>query len=351
MTIRERRKEDHISLAVEMTEMQTSNGFEEVHLVPDSVTEINMEAVKLDTHFLGKRLGAPLLINAITGGTQQGAELNASMACMAAKYRLAMAVGSQQIVLDNSDAARTFHIARENNPDGIIIANVPAAAAPELALRAVGMLKADGLQLHFNTPQELAMREGERSFGGLLDNVRGIRDVCPVPLIAKEVGFGFSRESITRLHQAGIDIFDCSGRGGTNFIAIENRRQGMLTSDLNEWGLSSAASLAEAVDTGLPVMIISSGGMKGPLDAAKALAMGAHLVGLSGILLNILVKEGLESLDEYMERFIYSLRAVFLMSGAVDLAEMQKQPVIITGRTRDWLKARGINPEIWARQR
>lgn len=349
MSIRKRRKEEHLQLAVELARAETSNGFEEIHLVPDSIAGINMDIVSLETQFLGKEISAPLLINAITGGTGQGAQVNAALAALAAKYNLAMAVGSQLIGLEDPESAATFITAREHHPAGVVIANLPAMASPEQARQAVEMLGADGLQLHFNIPQELAMKEGERDFRGLLDNVSGIKAACPVPLIAKEVGFGFSRESVQRLYETGIEIFDCSGRGGTNFIAIENRRQGMLTGDLAAWGLSSAASLAEAVDTGLPITLISSGGMKGPLDAGKALAMGACLVGLSGILLNILIRKGWEALDEYMERFIYSLRAVLLMSGAADLAEMQTKPVIITGRTRDWLIARGLDPVYWSR--
>ncbi len=332
-----------------MAELGTSNGFEEVHLIPDSVAELHLEEISLEAVFLNKKLAAPLLINAVTGGTEQGAEINAAFARLAAKYHLAMAVGSQQIALEAPELAKTFSVARELNPDGVLIANLSAASPVEEALEAVDMIQADALQLHFNAPQELAMREGDRDFRGMLDNVKHIREKCPVPLIAKEVGFGFSRESIIRLNDAGIAIFDCSGRGGTNFIAIENRRQGLLTTDLSEWGLISASSLAEAVYLKLPLTLISSGGMKGPLDVAKALAMGADVVGLSSILLNIFIKEGAEALDDYMDRFIYSLRAVLLMSGAVDLMAMRQKPVIITGRTRDWLQARGVSPDYWAR--
>ena len=57
------------------------------------------------------------------------------------------------------------------------------------------MIAADALQLHLNVPQELAMREGERHFSGMLDNIARIAALSPVPVIAKEVGFGLSRKA------------------------------------------------------------------------------------------------------------------------------------------------------------
>lgn len=43
-----------------------------------------------------------------------------------------------------------------------------AGVNPDIALEAIEMIGADGLQLHFNVPQELAMPEGDRNFKGTL---------------------------------------------------------------------------------------------------------------------------------------------------------------------------------------
>lgn len=289
-------------------------------------------------------------MNAITGGTPRAKEINCHLAHIAGKYGMAMAVGSQTISIDDPELESTFSITRKMNPEGIIIANIGANRSVEDALAAVEMIKADALQLHFNAPQELAMREGDRSFKGIMDNVAKITENCPVPVIAKEVGFGFSRESAALLYQAGVKIIDIGGMGGTNFIVIEDKRGGMFKGELNYWGIPTAQSLAEVLSLKLPLTVIASGGIRTALDTAKALAMGADLVGIAGSFLKVLLREGAEELDKMVEDMIYRLKAVFLMTGAQNIEKIRTKPVIITGRTGEWLKLRGINPEYWARR-
>lgn len=284
----------------------------------------------------------------MTGGTDAAKTINRKLACIAAKYGWGMAVGSQTVALDNQQLADSFTVAREVNPDGLLIANVSAGCSPEKALQAVRMIEADGLQLHFNVPQELAMSEGDRSFKGILDNVSQIVEHCPAPVIAKEVGFGFARESAAKIHARGINIFDCGGKGGTNFMAIENQRGGMLDEAFYSWGISTAASLAELADAKLPVEIVASGGIRSAVDAAKALALGADMVGISGLFLKILLNEGYEELERKTERFLYQTSAVFLMTGAANCAEIRQKPLLILDQTAQWLRLRGIDPSRWS---
>lgn len=298
--------------------------------------------------FLGKGLSFPIIINAMTGGTGEAKGINHQLASLAARYGLAMAVGSQTVALDDEQLTDSFTVARESNPNGVLIANVSANCPVEKALQAVQMIDADGLQLHFNMPQELAMSEGDRNFKGLLDNVSRIAERCPVPVIAKEVGFGFARGSVARIHTRGIDIFDCGGKGGTNFMAIEDQRGGMFDQSLYDWGISTAASLAEIVDLQLPIQVVASGGIRSAADAAKALALGADLVGISGLFLKILLHEGYDELERKLERFLYQMKAVFLMTGAANCAAMQRKPLLIFDKTAQWLKLRNIDPGHWS---
>ena len=298
--------------------------------------------------FLGKELSFPIIINAMTGGTGEAKGINHQLASLAARYGLAMAVGSQTVALDDEQLTDSFTVARESNPNGVLIANVSANCPVEKALQAVQMIDADGLQLHFNMPQELAMSEGDRNFKGLLDNVSRIAERCPVPVIAKEVGFGFARGSVARIHTRGIDIFDCGGKGGTNFMAIEDQRGGMFDQSLYDWGISTAASLAEIVDLQLPIQVVASGGIRSAADAAKALALGADLVGISGLFLKILLHEGYDELERKLERFLYQMKAVFLMTGAANCAAMQRKPLLIFDKTAQWLKLRNIDPGHWS---
>lgn len=304
----------------------------------------------MSQQFIGKELRYPLLVNALTGGTDQARRINQALAYISRKHGLAMALGSQTIALEDPGLKETFSIVRDINPGGILMANLAANASLEKVLAAVEMISADAVQLHFNIPQELAMYEGDRNFKGLIENVKDIVNHCPVPVIAKEVGFGFSREAVKRLFDSGIKIFDNGGQGGTNFIVIEDQRDGKFDHELYDWGIPTATSLAEIVSLELPVRIIASGGIRTATDAAKAISMGAEFVGMAGPFLKVLLDGGIEELDKRVSSFLYRLRAVFLMTGSRNIEEMQKQPVIIVKETAEWLRARGIDPHFWSKR-
>lgn len=337
-----------MALAAVTPEGPCTNGFEDVHLLHDSIPELAISDIDLTTAFLHKTLKYPLLINALTGGTQEARQINRALAQLAKKYGLAMAVGSMTIALEKPELMDTFAIVREVNPEGIIIANCGANLRAELACEAVKIIQADGLQLHFNVPQELAMTEGDRNFRGIIDNVKRITDRCPVPVIAKEVGFGLSRETVRKLFDAGITIFDNAGCGGTNFMAIEDQRNGKFNHELYDWGIPTAVSLAEIVSLRLPIHLVASGGIRTAAEIAKAVAMGAEVAGITGLFHKILNNQGFEELDRYIENLCYQLKSVFLMSGARDCRQLCTKPVIILNRTAEWLRARQVDPQIWS---
>lgn len=309
--------------------------------------ELDWHEINIEKQFLGKTLAVPIVINAITGGTEQALHINKSLATIAAEFGLGMAVGSQTIAVDNPSLKPTFSIVRDINPDGLIFANISAQSNPAAAMEAVSMIKADALQIHYNIPQELAMPEGDRSFRGLLNNTRSIVAECPVPVIAKEVGFGFSRSSIYRLYEAGVKIFDVGGKGGTNFVQIEDHRQGNFAGEFDEWGIPTAVCLAEAIYTGLNIEVIASGGIRTAMEAGKALAMGADLVGIAGLFLKTLINEGDILLKQKLQDIIYRLKAILMMTGSRNLSELKKQPVIILNTTAQWLEAMGIDKYKW----
>lgn len=303
---------------------------------------MDIEDIDTSVKVMGKKLSAPLIINAITGGTEIGRRINRDLASLAAKHQLGMAVGSQTVALEEPGWTDTFSIVREVNPFGLIIANLGAGSPKEHARRAVQMVGADALQLHFNIPQELAMAEGDRRFKGFIARVEETVHESPVPVIAKEVGFGFSRESADRLYQSGIRVFDSGGSGGTNFIRIEDRRYGLFNYELDNWGIPSAASMAEILSLGQPMTLIASGGVRSSSDMAKAMAVGANACGVAGWFLRILMEEGKESLDRLLNELKYRLKAVLLMSGAQTWEDLRRKPVLITGHTAEWLRARGV---------
>lgn len=348
--LRQNRKLEHIQQALELGN-GSENGLADIHLVHQSLPELSEEEIDISYQFGGKVLSAPLIINAITGGNREVAAINRVLARLAGQTGIAMAVGSQTAALEDHRLYDTFAVVREENPHGVIIGNISGLTSPEQAREAVAMIGAEALQIHLNVPQELAMAEGERDFRGMLDNIAAIQKALTVPVIAKEVGFGISREAAGELQRRGVKWIDISGRGGTNFIAIERgrgaRRFGV---ELEAWGITTSVSLLEALSLPEPIKCIASGGINNPLDIAKCLCLGAEMVGIAGHFLRLLLIQSEEVLAEEIERLKQGLRAVLMMTGARNLAELSRKPAVVTGKTREWLEQRGISTSHYAQR-
>lgn len=351
MRNRQKRKLEHIKHSLALNDGPETSGFGDVRLIHQAVSALALDDVDVSCSFLGKKLNLPLIINAITGGVREVLEINRALAEIARSTGVAMAVGSQTAALEDDQVRETFDVVRDVNPDGVILANVSALTPVERAMQAIEMIEADGLQVHLNIPQELAMDEGDRDFRDIIRNLTEILRFSPVPVIVKEVGFGMSREAITRLYGLGVTYLDVAGQGGTNFIAIESRRgNSLFGEELLAWGIPTAVSLAAAADLKLPLHLIASGGIRQALDMAKALALGAELVGVAGHYLKLLVQGSPEILQEHIQKTGYQLRSIFLMTGARNRAELQQCPIVILGRTREWLEQRGVNTAALARR-
>ncbi len=326
------------------------NGFRDISLVYEALPELSLDEIDPSLSLFKKKLQAPLLINAITGGHPKVKAINLSLARTARRYGIAMAVGSQRAGLDNPQVRDTYTIAREENPDGLLFANLSATATPEMALAAIEMIDADAIQLHLNTAQELAMPEGDRDFRGISDNIKKVVKASPVPVIVKEVGSGLRYETARRLLRAGVSCLDIGGSGGTDFVRIEHLRADHAHASPEVRGLTSAVSLLEVLSLNLPPLVIASGGFSEPLEIAAALALGAKIVGIAGHPLRVLIEQSEEALNQWIEHLIAGLRRTMLMSGARTLEDLALKPVVITGRTAEWLRTRDIPYEHYARR-
>lgn len=347
---RQYRKKEHVELALETSHMRTENGFTDIYLLYDALPELNLDQVDTSLVFMDKEIKAPLLINAMTGGHPEVKHINRSLAALAARTGIAMAVGSQTAGLENPGVRDTYKVARDENPEGVLLANVSALTVPHLVKEAVEMIAADGVQLHLNVAQELAMTEGDRNFKGTLANIEKIVSLAEVPVIVKEVGFGLSRETVRKLYDVGVRYIDVGGKGGTDFIRIEYRRSGRDYPDnFQNIGLTAANSLIEALNLDLPVAVLASGGFRGSSDLACALALGAKLVSIAQHFLQVLILGSEQELEERIRNIIENLRHMMLMAGAVNLKELAGKPVIITGKTAEWLLRRGIDIDRYAR--
>lgn len=340
---RARRKHEHIA-AVQSIPDQHGTGFEDVVLLAESASEVNVDQVSLETELFGQRLKAPIVINAMTGGTEEAQVINQRLARFARRHGIAMAVGSETAALKSPDAEPSYVIVRQSYPDGLLIANVGMGASPDVAQRAVDLIDANVLQIHWNTAQELFMAEGDRDFQGMLAKLQEVCQRSTVPVVAKEVGQGMTGRSAKRFVDHGAKGIDIGGMGGTNFIAIESWRRGQtLDDEWRRWGVPTAASLAE-VSHDIPsnIPIIASGGIRTAHDIAKSLIMGAQAVGVAGPLMRLASQaDSDEPLDEWMSQIQWSLTTIMVLLGCTTIAQLKSRPALIMGQTAQWLSTRG----------
>ncbi|MDH6349201.1 type 2 isopentenyl-diphosphate Delta-isomerase [Brevibacillus sp. FSL K6-0770] len=339
---RSTRKLDHIRNALATAENGT-NCFDDVSFVPNSVPNTGYEETKLATEFATFRLPSPFVINAMTGGAEATTPINQKLAIIARERQLAMAVGSQMAALRDPSLASSYQIVRKENPHGIIWANVGAEATVEQAKAAIDMLEADGLQIHLNVMQELLMPEGDRDFRGYLERIQNISEAVNVPVIVKEVGFGMTKETMRKLLEAGIRSIDVGGRGGTNFAKVENMRSSHPLTMFEDWGFTTVESLLEA-DSHIHAQssVMATGGIRHGLDAFKAISLGAKAVGVAGALLRLIHTKSLAECLEEVDAWHHQIRVAMTALGIVQLADAINVPLLVTGKTAERARLRGI---------
>ncbi len=339
------RKDDHVRLAVEQRrEHSGRNQFDEVSFVHHALAGLDRPEVSLATTFAGISWQVPLYINAMTGGSTKTGLINRDLAIAARETGVPLASGSMSAYFKDPSCAQTFSVLRTENPDGFVMANVNATASVDKAQRAVDLLQADALQIHLNTVQETVMPEGDRSFSSWVPQIEKIAAAVDVPVIVKEVGFGLSSETVQLLGELGVSVADLGGRGGTDFARIENGRRELADyAYLHGYGLSTPACLLDAQNTDFPVL--ASGGVRNPLDVARALALGARGVGVSGGFLRTLMDEGVSALIAQISTWLDQLAALQTMLGARTPADLARRDLLIHGDLRSFCEDRGI--ETW----
>ena len=344
--IREQRKADHIRYALELRDGNRKTGLEDVRFLHNCLTPVDPDRVDISTRLGTLNLPVPVFIDAITGGAAGVKEINRKLAAVARCTGVAMAVGSQFGAVKAGKHADTYRVIREENPEGIFFANVSALATPEEARAAVEMIGADALEIHLNTAQELIMPEGDRQFARIRENLARLQDCVPVPVIIKETGCGMAAEQIRELQAMGFTCFNIAGLGGTSFAAIEALRSGKKRYEkFADWGIPTAWSLIDAAHVTKPWdTLIASGGIRNGCQAAKAIAMGADAVGMSGNILTVLMEQGEEQSSAYLREIIDDLKDIMVLTGCRTINELQKALLIYTGETMDFIQSRGYAP-------
>jgi isopentenyl-diphosphate delta-isomerase len=330
------RKAEHLSINLnhDVQSREISTGFENYYFVHQALPELDAGLIDLSTSLFGKRLKAPVIISAMTGGTPEAQRINENLARAAQTAGVGMGVGSQRAALDDPKLVQSYQV-RHLAPDILLFANLGAVQlnygyGTEHCRRAVEMIEADALVLHLNPLQEALQPGGNTDFSGLLSKIERVCSELTVPVLVKEVGWGISESVARRLAQAGVAAIDVAGAGGTVWSEVErlrtdNKVSQNLTDAFASWGIPTAESIkmVRRGASGLP--IIASGGIRHGLDAAKAIALGADAVGLAAPLLKAAYLSS-EAVTGALEELTQGLSLAMFCLGVPNLSALKGSP-------------------------
>ncbi|MGC9515571.1 type 2 isopentenyl-diphosphate Delta-isomerase, partial [Methanocrinis sp.] len=283
-----KRKLDHIRICIEKRVEGERRPFDDLAFVHRALPGIDADEIETRCRFLGKDLSFPFMICGMTGGHPDTKEINMNLALAAQEVGVAMGVGSQRAALERPEVEETFSAVRDAAPTIPIVGNIGAVQlkreGPEVVDRLAEMIDADAIAVHLNFLQESVQPEGETEARGAIEAIRSAA-AGRVPIIAKETGAGISAEDAGALLAAGVEVIDVGGVGGTSWSGVEayraeergdaeSAKMGRLFLD---WGVPTPVSVVECSSLGAEV--ISSGGVRSGIDAAKSIALGASLAG------------------------------------------------------------------------
>jgi len=330
------RKSEHLRLALEDRMQLERRFFDRWRFEHVALPEISWDDLDTSVRFLGRGLRAPFLVSCMTGGTAEAGEVNRRLAEAAEECGIALGVGSQRAAIEDGSRAHTFR-GREQAPSVPLLANLGAVQLNygfgiDECREAVAMIEADALVFHLNVLQEAIQPEGQRNFRRLLPRISEIAARIEVPVVAKEIGCGISGATARKLKEAGVEVIDVAGTGGTSWARIEASRADAVP--LGElfagWGIPTPRSIREVAALE-GVTVIGSGGIRSGLDAAKALAMGADLVGMASPFLEPAM-ESAEAVVEKVERTVRELKIAMLCVGARTVPELRQATLVREGR-------------------
>lgn len=339
-----RRKSDHVDIVLnqDVTFRVKTTGFENIDFIHNALPELDYSDVDASTSFLGKTINAPVLVSCMTGGFVRGELINRMLAEVCEELSIAMGVGSQRQMLDDEKRHKSFSAVRDIAPTIPLLGNIGAAEVAKLQKdqyriddfhRLVDAVQADGLVVHCNPLQELMQPEGNTNFHGVIDGIELLVQELSCPVIVKEVGAGISDNVARRVISVGVRCIDVAGAGGTSWSGIEMIRRNDKTDAQSfwDWGIPTIESLhmVTALRSHNPeLQVIASGGINDGTTAAKAIALGADMVGAARIFLETGVHSGKRSLRKHIQNWIQDISRVMFLTGSKTVADLQHAPVV-----------------------
>ena len=329
------RKNNHIDICLRKDiRSKQSNGFEHYHLLHNPLPEADFEKFSTECQFLGKNISVPILISSMTGGTEEGEQINRRLVEAAAELKVPFAIGSQRIYI--TEKRKPIFPYRTIAPNIPILANLGAVQMNygfmrDDYLRAVEMIHADALIVHLNPLQELIQKNGDTNFSGLLKKIEMLCHDFPVPVIVKEVGWGIQSETAKKLIDAGVSIIDVAGAGGTSWSRVESLIHDddiiqKIAEPFDDWGIPTAECIAMIHRQYPDIELIASGGIQNGVEAAKAIRLGAKLAGFAARLLPAAAKKT-EAVTEELKIIMHQYKIAMFLSSGIQKTEKEQERI------------------------
>jgi isopentenyl-diphosphate delta-isomerase len=339
--IRQRKKEGiDIPLNSQVQGKKNSTLLEDVVLLHSALPEIDYDNVDVGTTFLKAKFSAPIIIDSMTGGTDEATIINKRLGQIAEKYGLGMGLGSQRAGLRSEKLVESYSVARTVAPNAFLIANIGGAQlaeglTKEEVFRIIKMIDANALAIHLNPLQELIQPEGEPKFAGVLEKIQDLINAVDIPVIVKEVGSGISDEVAIRLEQIGTNCINIAGSGGTSWAGIEKIRadnvhdyiKGELGKLFWDWGIPTALSIL-MTSRKVKIPVIASGGLRNGMEIAKSIVLGADMGAMAYPFLKK-ASESEEQLDEFTQLVIAQLKSTMYLVGSKDIKSLKNTRYIL----------------------
>ena len=334
-----KRKKEHLELCLtDDVQFKTkTNGFEKYDFKHCAITEVEIAKINFGTKLFNKNISYPFLISCMTGGTGEAENINEKLAIVAEELNIPIGVGSQRQALENEKYTNSYKTVRKNAPSVPILGNIGAAQIVQLKKISsiqllVDQIEADAMVVHLNSLQELLQKEGEPNFKGLLIKIKKLIKVLDVPIIVKEVGSGIAGEAAKKLLEAGVKGIDVAGAGGTSWAGVELlRMKNQKDLDLWDWGIPTAYCIRDVhkLKKNFKFILIGSGGINSSIDATKALALGADVVGSARVILQTLNKSGIEGVKNLIQSWFEFIKSVMFLTGSQSLSDLRKNKIIL----------------------
>lgn len=331
------RKDQHLDVILSgRARHGLDSGFADVRFVHEALPDLDHGKIDLGADFLGRRLKAPLLISSMTGGPARAEAINARLAEAAQHLGIGLAVGSQRAALESDGAPGLDMALRLRAPDTPILANIGAAQLTrgfgvDEARRVLDMIAADALIVHLNPLQEACQPEGDRDWWGVGAALEAVVKTLDAPVVVKETGAGMSAATAKRLLAMGVAAVDVAGAGGSNWATVEGERSEGEADKAHaaafaDWGVPTARAIAEVRAACPKALIIGSGGVHDGVDAARAIRMGADMIGqAAGVLGAAMIST--EAVVEHFQTVIRQMRTVCFCTGSANLTALRKAPL------------------------